>query len=163
MRSLRQYRQQPALCERGRGADYDLRGTAQLALNTWTHLAATYSGSVLNLYVNGTQVASQPATGQIVSSTGALKFGGNAIWSEWFNGLIDEVRVYNRALSAAEIQADMNAPITSSDATPPSAPGTLTAVGTLTSAQLNWGPRPTTSALPDTTSIAGRAPVSRRR
>ena len=121
-------------------ADYDLRGTAQLAVNTWTHLAATYNSSVLNLYVNGTQVASQPATGQIVSSSGALKFGGNAIWGEWFNGLIDEARVYNRALSAAEIQADMNAPITSSDATPPSAPGTLTAVGTLTSAQLSWGP-----------------------
>ena len=39
-------------------------------------------------------------------STGALKIGGNAIWGEWFNGLIDEVRVYNRALSAAEIAAD---------------------------------------------------------
>ena len=39
---------------------------------------------------------------------GALRIGGNAVWGEWFNGWIDEVRVYGRALSAAEIQDDMN-------------------------------------------------------
>ena len=41
-------------------------------------------------------------------STGPLKLGGNAIWGEWFAGLMDDVRVYNRALSASEIQSDMN-------------------------------------------------------
>ena len=40
-----------------------------------------------------------------------LRIGGNSVWGEWFAGLIDEVRVYNRALSAAEIQQDMQAPI----------------------------------------------------
>ena len=35
------------------------------------------------------------------------RIGGNCVWGEWFNGLIDEVRVYNRALTAAEIQNDM--------------------------------------------------------
>jgi hypothetical protein len=43
---------------------------------------------------------------------------GNATWGEYFNGLIDEVRVYNRALSASEIQADMNRSVTP-DNTPP--------------------------------------------
>jgi fibronectin type 3 domain-containing protein len=119
--------------------DHELKGTAQLALNTWTHLAATYNGSTLLLYVNGTQVGSVAFTGSIVSSTGPLKIGGNAIWGEWFNGQIDEVRVYNRALSAAEITADMNTAVTNPDSTPPSAPGTLTATGTLTTAQLSWG------------------------
>ena len=38
------------------GTDRDVRGTAQLPLNTWTHLATTYDGSALRLYVNGTQV-----------------------------------------------------------------------------------------------------------
>src|SRR6185437_9519651 len=71
--------------------------------------------------------------------TGLLKIGGNAIWGEWFNGLIDEVRVYNRALSAAEIQVDMNASVSSPDATPPSAPGTLTATGGLGQVSLSWG------------------------
>jgi hypothetical protein len=36
-----------------------------------------------------------------------LRIGGNGVWPEWFAGLIDDVRVYNRPLSAAEVQADM--------------------------------------------------------
>jgi fibronectin type 3 domain-containing protein len=119
--------------------DRDIRGTAQLPLNTWTHLAATYDGAVLALYVNGVQNATLLTTGPIVTSTGALRFGDNTVWGEHYSGLIDEVRIYNRARSAAEIQADMNAAITNPDAVPPSAPGTLTASGTLTSAQLTWG------------------------
>ena len=41
-----------------------------------------------------------------------LRIGGNAIWGEYFNGLIDEVRVYNRALTATEIQGDMDRSVT---------------------------------------------------
>ena len=41
------------------------------------------------------------------NSTGVLRIGGNNIWPEWFSGRIDEVRVYNRALTAADVQADM--------------------------------------------------------
>jgi concanavalin A-like lectin/glucanase superfamily protein len=41
-------------------------------------------------------------------SSRALKIGGNTVWGEYFNGLIDDVRVYNRALTPAEIQTDMN-------------------------------------------------------
>ncbi|MGZ5312109.1 MAG: LamG-like jellyroll fold domain-containing protein, partial [Solirubrobacterales bacterium] len=40
-----------------------------------------------------------------------LWIGGNSPYGEYFQGLIDEVRVYDRALSQADIQADMNAPI----------------------------------------------------
>lgn len=120
-------------------AERESVGTTQLALNTWVHLATTYDGSALKLYVNGTQVSSVAVSGPIVSSTGLLKIGGNAIWGEWFTGLIDEVRVYNRALSATEIQADMNTSITAPDATPPSAPGTLTATGGLGQIALGWG------------------------
>ena len=40
-----------------------------------------------------------------------LRLGGNLVWGEYFGGLIDEVRVYNRALTAAQIQADMQAPL----------------------------------------------------
>jgi hypothetical protein len=47
-----------------------------------------------------------------MTSTGALRIGGNAVWgNEYFAGLIDEVRIYNRALSAAEVQSDMNTPV----------------------------------------------------
>ena len=44
-------------------------------------------------------------------STVPLRLGGNAIWGEWFAGAIDDVRIYDRALSAAEIQVDMAAPV----------------------------------------------------
>ncbi len=40
-----------------------------------------------------------------------LRIGGNSVWGEYFAGLIDEVRVYNRALTAAEIQQDMQTPV----------------------------------------------------
>ena len=100
-------------------------GTAPLALNTWTHLATTYDGTTLRLFVNGAQVGQLAFSGSITTSTGALRIGGNAIWGECFQGDIDEVRIYNRALTATEIQADMNTSISAPDTTPPSAPGTL--------------------------------------
>jgi hypothetical protein len=86
-------------------------GPAQIALNTWTHLAATFDGTTLRLYVNGVEVASTPAAGSIAASTGALRIGGHAVASEWFRGRIDDVRVYSRALAAAEIEADRNAAV----------------------------------------------------
>ncbi len=98
----------------------------------------TYDGNMLILYVNGVQAAQVLAPGSIVTSTNALKIGGNAIWGEFFSGLIDEVHVYNRTLSLAQVNADMSRPITNPDTTPPSAPTGLTGTGTLTSAQLNW-------------------------
>jgi hypothetical protein len=63
------------------------------------------------LYVNGVQVAIRPQTGPIKVSGGVLRIGGDSVWGDYFNGLIDEVRIYNRALSAGEVQADMALPI----------------------------------------------------
>ncbi len=91
---------------------------ASLPLNTWTHLTVTYDGTTLRLYVNGTQVGSRAMTGALLTSTGALRIGGNSIWGEFFQGRIDEIRVYNRALSAAEILADMNTPVGTDTAAP---------------------------------------------
>ena len=50
--------------------------------------------------------------GTLANSAGALRFGGNNVWAEWFAGRLDEIRVYNRALTQAEIQADMTRPVT---------------------------------------------------
>ena len=88
-----------------------IAGPSALPLNTWSHLAGTYDGATLRLYLNGVLVASQAVTGAMVSSTGALRIGGNGVWGEYFTGRIDEVRIYNRALSAAEIQRDMTTPV----------------------------------------------------
>lgn len=91
---------------------YMANGSSQLPINTWTHLAATYDGSVLREYVNGALSGSTTQSGSINTSSGALRIGGNTIWNEWFNGRIDEVRIYNRALGQSEIQTDMNTAIT---------------------------------------------------
>jgi hypothetical protein len=88
-------------------------GTAQLPLNTWTHLGATYDNATLRLYINGAEVHRQSITGSMVTTTGALRIGGNGIWGEYFEGVVDEVRVYARALSAAEIRTDMGMAVTS--------------------------------------------------
>ncbi|MFI7639188.1 LamG-like jellyroll fold domain-containing protein [Nonomuraea sp. NPDC049400] len=123
------------------GTDQGLLGTASLPVNTWTHLTATYDGTTLRLYTNGTQVASKAVTGGIRGDAQPLRIGGSSLWGEYFNGLIDDVRVYNRALTAAEIQNDMNTPVGSAgspDTQPPTAPGSLTATGGQGSAQLSW-------------------------
>jgi hypothetical protein len=101
------------------GADRDATGGAALPANTWTHVAATYDGATLRLFINATQAASQSGSGNLISSTGALRIGGNQVWGEYFSGQIDDVRIYARALSAAEIASDMNTPVGSGSAPPP--------------------------------------------
>ena len=81
-----------------------------LPLNVWSHLALTYDGQTLRLYVNGTEAASQPVAAPLATGAGILGIGGSTVWSdEYFGGLIDEVYVYGRALTPAEVQRDMNA------------------------------------------------------
>ena len=123
------------------GSYADAVGTAKLTANTWAYLTETYDGSTLRLYVNGTQVASTAHTGTIATSTNSLQIGGDTIYSQYFAGLIDEVRIYNVALTAAQIQSDMATPVGSSqDTTPPSQPGTLTASAVSASeVDLSWG------------------------
>jgi hypothetical protein len=97
-------------------------GTSALSLNGWTHLATTYDGTTLRLFVNGIEVRAAAAPGTVVTSNSVLHIGGNGIWGEFFAGVVDEVRVYNRALSSIDIQADMNTAVAagmSTDTTPP--------------------------------------------
>jgi glucose/arabinose dehydrogenase/PKD repeat protein len=113
-----------------------------LALNTWSHLATTYDGTTLRLYVNGVQVVSKALTGTMPNTANPLRIGGNTPYGDYFSGLIDEVRIYNRALSGAEIGVDMSAAIGSggppTDSTPPSAPGNIKATGSLGKVTLDW-------------------------
>ena len=82
-----------------------------LTAGVWTHLAVTYDGAALRVFRNGTQAATVARTGAIQTSTGALRIGGDLIWGEYLDGRIDEVRIYNRALSAGEITTDMTRPV----------------------------------------------------
>ncbi|PZG45515.1 sugar dehydrogenase [Spongiactinospora gelatinilytica] len=88
-------------------------GSSPLTAGEWSHLATTYDGTALRLYVNGVPAGTQAVSGDIRVSTGwDLFIGGNGFWGDFFSGLIDEVRLYDRALTPAQIQADMNTPVT---------------------------------------------------
>ena len=110
----------------GTFAPGNVYGSSAIGVNTWTHLASTYDGSTLKLYVNGTMVSSGSRSGVIATSSNPLQIGGDSIFGQHFAGTIDEVRVYDVALTAAQIQSDMTTPIGSPAAVTP-APGTGTA------------------------------------
>ncbi|MBI4146721.1 right-handed parallel beta-helix repeat-containing protein [Candidatus Woesearchaeota archaeon] len=78
---------------------------APITANTWYHLVGVYdrSTSTAHLYVNGTLQASVTQSLGSVNYAGDLYIGSLDGGSEFFNGLIDEARIYNRSLSAAQV------------------------------------------------------------
>jgi len=78
-----------------------------LLLNTWTHLAGTFDGTTFRFYIDGVLVGSGSGT-LGPTNTAPLEIGNSGA-CEQFGGLIDEVEVFNRALSATEIAAIANA------------------------------------------------------
>ena len=104
----------------GNNGETGVDGNREIDPGQWTHLAATYDGNILKLFVNGTQVGSKAMSGDLSSAEGMLMIGANTVWGEQFRGLIDEVRVYNRPLSSDEIAADMDIPVTPGTPRPPS-------------------------------------------
>ena len=87
-------------------------GRAKLPIGAWRHVAVTYDGAALRLYVNGTLAATKRRTGRLTASKGPLRIGGSSIGKRWFAGRIDDVRVYARALTGAEIKRDRNTAVT---------------------------------------------------
>lgn len=79
----------------------------------WHHVAAVYDGATLGLVVDGARVASMPATGAVVSSTQPWEVGGSAVDQGYLTGTIDDVRIYSRALTPAEIESDRATPVDS--------------------------------------------------
>jgi hypothetical protein len=79
-----------------------------LPTNTWTHVASTYNGSTLTVWVNGSRAGSRPVTGRTCSNNrplavGAKNYPGAGILEAFWDGQLDDIRIYRRALSAAEI------------------------------------------------------------
>jgi hypothetical protein len=74
--------------------------------NQWIHLVGTFNGAVTKLYINGTlKGQSNCSFNSIRVSDYSTYVGRHTEGGNYFNGLIDEVRVYNRALSDNEIKA----------------------------------------------------------
>ena len=81
-------------------------GTA-LPTNQWVHVASTYSSSnsLLKLYVNGEEVASTSKSGSLSTSTNPFTIGKRSSADQYyFKGYIDEIRLFNKALSENELQ-----------------------------------------------------------
>ncbi len=82
-----------------------------LTSGAWFHIVGTYNGEYQKIYINGMLDSSKSVTGEVWDSDGTF-YIGRAFRAENlppFNGLIDQVRIYNRALSASEILANYNA------------------------------------------------------
>ncbi|MBI3597607.1 MAG: PxKF domain-containing protein [Nitrospirae bacterium] len=88
---------------------YNLFGTTTLSLDTFMHVAGVYDGSTMKVYVNGALDGSFPLTLPIPTNNLPLRIGIDQYGGSLYNGLIDEVGIYNRALDASEIQAIYNA------------------------------------------------------
>src|SRR5437899_5165224 len=85
----------------------------------WYHVAGVKTSGAISIYVNGT-LEGTVGVGPIHDTNSAnLRIGSNAIEGAYLNGLVDEVELFNRALSATEIQAISNAGSAGKCKTPP--------------------------------------------
>jgi len=84
-----------------------------LTNGAWHHVAATYDGVTRSIYADGVLLASDTPTGLAVATTSNITIGTSNNYSEFFNGSIDEVRIWNVARSQCDLQQYMNCEITS--------------------------------------------------
>lgn len=71
----------------------------------WHHYLLVYDGSIVTLWLDGASVGSEPFTGKVARNVDRPIHIGGDPWGASWNGLIDEVRIYDKALSEPEIQA----------------------------------------------------------
>jgi hypothetical protein len=86
----------------------DLKSPIILTPGAWTHLAIVGDGSSIKFYKDGSYIYSESTTYPILQGTGTIYMGGVPNEQQWFNGSMDEIKVYNRALSNIEISDDYN-------------------------------------------------------
>lgn len=92
-----------------------LQAFHEFATGTWYHLAGTYDGKAITIYVNGVKVKSDRFSGPMTIDKSDLFIGkGDPDFSsgEYFHGELDEIRIWNVARSQKEIEGAMNAPLT---------------------------------------------------
>jgi hypothetical protein len=84
---------------------YDVQGAANVNDGSWHHVVATWDGSTKYMYVDGVLDTTLAFTGPLANNSYDLAIGENLeMTGRYWDGLIDEVAVYNRALSATEVQ-----------------------------------------------------------
>ncbi|HUV63426.1 MAG TPA: LamG-like jellyroll fold domain-containing protein [Sedimentisphaerales bacterium] len=103
----------------------------------WYHVAGVYTGSQMILYVNGEAVATGNFSGTITGYNTVLRLGTNGGLTEQMDGKIDDVRIYNRALSVEDIAATMVGAPAEVASSPTPADGALHEAAW---ASLSWSP-----------------------
>lgn len=86
--------------------------TNAIPLNAWVHVAATYDGQRVRLFVNGQLVQEAARTGGFTTGTMYIGRDGAGAASDVFRGVIDDVRIYNRALNQFEMAGLFSAELT---------------------------------------------------
>jgi len=81
-----------------------------LALNQWSYLAVIFDGLQVKFYLNGVLVTTASLPASITARSNPFRLGADNNTQQFFKGSLDEVRIYNRALTAQEIQIDMATP-----------------------------------------------------
>jgi hypothetical protein len=104
--------------QNGLSTSVNITGGPAPVAGLWHHVAVVYDGTTAYVYVNGTQRASANPTGYVPSAGGPFYIGGRSDGSFWWNGQADEVAVYDKALSAADIDARYRNGISASPSTP---------------------------------------------
>ena len=92
--------------------DVLISNSGEIQPGRWYHVAATYDGSKMRIYKNAMEIASIDKSGNIdtnLSVSAAIGNQPSGAGSRPFDGLVDDFRIYNRALSASEIKNLMNA------------------------------------------------------
>lgn len=84
-------------------------------LGQWHHIAATYDGKVMRVYIDGAQAGQLNFSGSIITNNNPLTIGGQPGYTSYFGGSIDETRIWNRALSQCEIAQHMNCELTGTE------------------------------------------------
>ncbi len=82
-----------------------------VTVGEWYHTVIVYDGVNQTIYENGTAVSTRPQTGNMGTNTNALRIGARGApgaASSFFPGVIDEMTIYNRALTAGEVAARYN-------------------------------------------------------
>ena len=86
----------------------DVGSSMNANYSEWVHVVGVYDGVAVHIYVNGVDRGSAAQTGNIISYQQPLFVGAHGLPGEFAKGVIDEVRVYSGALSAAQVQALYN-------------------------------------------------------
>jgi len=99
------------------GDGWDTVTGSTLSIGQWYHVAVTYDSMEMQLYLDSVPDGNPVShSGGILNSTARLTIGSKDNPGDWFDGLIDEVRIWNVVRTQAEIQATMSRPLTGGEA-----------------------------------------------